>query len=109
MMGYCANCHTKIFRFKEGRIERPLGNYRSIKFSMGDGGSVEAPFCIDCHDMMTDDKIMEFQDKLVQYVRESGMRKDLIDRIVSSINLTGIKRKMGCLSKLDQEEGIIWQ
>lgn len=61
-------CSKEIFKFVKGVAQMPLGNYRSMVFTKEDGGQLEAPFCMDCHDSFKQEDIPEFAEKLYKYM-----------------------------------------
>lgn len=70
MVGTCIMCSKEIFKFVKGVAVYPMGNYRSMVFIKEDGGKLEAPFCMDCHDSFEEKDIPEFAKKLYQYMKK---------------------------------------
>lgn len=69
MVGTCIMCSKAIFKFSKGQAIHPLGNYRSMIFTKNDGGQLEAPVCMNCHDSFTEEKIPEFANNLYKYMK----------------------------------------
>jgi|SRR5882724_11277038 len=115
MTGYCILCKMQIFKFSGKALDRPMGNYRSIKCEFEDGGLVTIPVCMDCHDAMTDDHIPEIQEKVMKHIRESipeGFSSSAVEYSALAIlkrKIVKIYQKEGCLKQEDIEKGEIWQ
>lgn len=106
MVGTCIMCEKAVFKFVKGQAVYPLGNYRSMIFSKSNGTSLEAPFCMECHDSFTEDKISDFAEKLYKYMKKVAPYES---KDYKEIKLVGFKFG-GALKSSDLEGGVrIWR
>jgi hypothetical protein len=112
MLGYCPVCEKQIFEIKNGKLGRPLGNYRSLKLQLKDSRNMVVPICMVCHESfkLTDDFLV----KLFKYLKDTAPAEwDEVKRIsyakrYTSLEIVGFK-KQGCLSQKDLKEGQVIQ
>ncbi len=114
MLGHCPNCDKEILRIK-GQKSKPLGNYRSIKFALNDGSTMEMGVCLDCHDAwddkMTDEFMKSKMEKFLRKVYEQD-GKERSDQVVDYYKkkvIVGVARKMGALKRSETINPRIWK
>lgn len=106
MVGTCIMCGKAIFKFVKGQPVYPMGNYRSMIFTKKEGGQLEAPFCMDCHNSFKESDIPEFAQKLYEYMKNIA---SIDSKDYKSIKLTGFKCG-GPLKSSDLQGGVrIWR
>lgn len=114
MIGHCPNCEKEIMKIA-GQKVRILGNYRSIKFSMSDGSTMEVGMCSDCHDRWnentTDDFLKTKMNKFLEKVYENDGPKRIqeVKNYYNKNKIVGIARKMGSLKSSEIKGARIWQ
>lgn len=99
-------CSKEIFKFVKGVAVYPMGNYRSMVFTKEEGGKLEAPFCMDCHDSFTEKDIPQFAENLYKYMKKvSAYSADSY----KNLKLVSFKLK-GPLKSKEIEGGVrIWR
>lgn len=106
MLGYCPNCNKQIFKMTKGKLERPLGNYRSVKLIMEDNSSLTAPICMDCEKNLSIPSVESFVRKLFVYSQPlKETEKEYLDKYNHVVKII----KQGPLSVADKERNQIWR
>ncbi len=92
ILGECPNCDTPIFKIRHGKLDRPMGNFREMRFILADGTRMVMPLCLDCYNAWNSSMHEAFKDRLCIYLRHSVP------------NQLGSERAEVCINKMIQQE-----